>query len=257
MPRTPRQILFMASLFTAAFVGWCGLNVPEACAQQAQFTPSQRSEIVAIVRDALKQDPSILRDAVAALQADDSRNEAASHAGLIAQLAPQLLHQDGDPMLGSDNAKVTVVEFSDVRCPYCRRMIPTLAQLLKANQDVRIIYKDMPVLGPASVLGARAELAAQRQGGYDKLHLALMSGTNQITEDVIKAAAVNAGLNWTRLKADMDRPDIQARITANLALAHQLELQGTPAYVIGNVLLPGAVELADLQAAVDAARAAN
>jgi protein-disulfide isomerase len=136
-------------------------------------------------------------------------------------------------------------------------MIPVLTALLKANKDVRIIFKDLPVLGPSSVLGARAELAAQRQDGYEKMHLALMSGSNQITEEVIKAATIKAGLDWTRLRGDMDRPDIQARIEANLALAQQLKLQGTPAYVIGNILLPGAVELADLQGAVDAAKAAN
>jgi protein-disulfide isomerase len=254
-------MMLIVSLFAAAWLGLSGFGVSVAQAQAlppaAPFTPAQRDAIVAIMRDAMKQDPSILRDAVAALEADDRQADIASHAGMISQLAPQLLHQAGDPSLGSPNAKVTVVEFSDVRCPYCRRMIPVLTALLKANKDVRIIFKDLPVLGPSSVLGARAELAAQRQDGYEKMHLALMSGSNQITEEVIKAATIKAGLDWTRLRADMDRPDIQARIEANLALAQQLKLQGTPAYVIGNILLPGAVELADLQGAVDAAKAAN
>ncbi len=228
-----------------------------ARAQAAQFTPAQRDEIVSIIRDAMKRDPSILRDAVIALQADDSHTEAASQAGLISHLEPQLVHKDGDPVAGNPIGAVTVVEFSDVRCPFCRRMLPTLAQLLHNNKDVRIVYKDMPVLGPASLLGARAEMAAQRQGGYEKLHLALMTGTSAITEDVVKAAAQKAGLDWKQLQTDMQRPDVQERINANLALAKQLELQGTPAYVIGNALLPGAVELAELQAAVDAARKMN
>ncbi len=261
MPRTPRRLALTVALFAAvcaAIAGFGGvIAAAEPAATYTQFTSAQRDEIVAIIRAAMKQDPSILRDAVAALQADESRNEASNQASLIAKLAPELFRQDGDPMLGRPDAKVTVVEFSDVRCPYCRRMLPVLADLLRTNKDVRIVYKDMPVLGPGSVLGARAELAAQRQDGYEKLHQALMTGSNQITEDVIKAESIKAGLDWSRLRADMDRPDILARINANLALAHQLDLKGTPAYVVGDTLLPGAVELSELQNAVNAARAAN
>jgi protein-disulfide isomerase len=254
MIRQTLRFVAIAALLLAAPV-LCAAGVAQA--QTSQFTPAQRDAIIAIVREALKQDPTILRDAVTVLQQDDSRAEAASHAGLIAKLAPELLHQDGDPIAGNPRGAVTVVEFSDVRCPYCRRMIPTLAQLMRANKDVRIVYKDMPVLGPASLLGARAELAAQRQGGYEAMHQALMTGSPNITDDLIKAAAIKAGLDWARLQNDMQAPDIQARINANLALARQLELQGTPAYIIGDALLPGAVELADLQNAVQAARRAN
>jgi protein-disulfide isomerase len=248
------RLLLLSLALTGALLA---ASPPSAQAQTAEFSPAQRDEIVAIMRDALKRDPSILRDAVMALQQEDSRAEAAAHAGLLAQLAPELLHKAGDPVGGNPNGAVTVVEFSDVRCPYCRRMLPVLAHLLQANKDVRLVYKDLPVLGPGSMLGARAELAAQRQDGYEKLHMALMTGTSNITEDTVKAAAAKAGLDWARLQADMRAPDVQARIDANLALAHQLQLQGTPAYVVGNALLPGAVDPAELQEAVDAARHMN
>jgi len=228
-----------------------------ASAQHAQFNADQRDEIVAIIRDALKRDPSILRDAVMALQQEDSRAEAEAHADVVGKLAGELQHAPGDPVAGNPNGAITLVEFSDVRCPYCRRMLPTLAQLLAANKDVRLVYKDLPVLGPGSTLGARAELAADRQGGYARMHDLLMTGSSTITEDVIKADALKAGLNWQQLQADMQSADVSARINANLALAHQLALQGTPAYVVGNTLLPGAVDLAELQKAVDAARRTN
>ena len=107
------------------------------------------------------------------------------------------------------------------------------------------------------MLGARAELAALNQGAYEKMHLSLMTGTSQITEDVLKSAAQKLGLNWTKLVADMQSQDVQDRIEANLAVARHLELQGTPAYIVGDTLMPGAVELAELQKAVDAARKAN
>jgi protein-disulfide isomerase len=232
------------------------LFVP-ALAQAAGFTPQQRDEIVAIVRDALKQDPSILRDAVIALQSDDAQLQSKAQANSLAELAPQLAHEPGDPVAGNPNGRVTVVEFSDVRCPYCRRMLPTMATLLRNNPDVRLVFKDLPVLGPASVLGARALLAAQKQGGYLKMHDAVMAGPPDITEDSLHAMATKLGLNWDRMQADMKAPDVLARIDANLAMARKLDLQGTPAYVIGTALLPGAVDLAELQNAVVQTRKAQ
>jgi protein-disulfide isomerase len=243
-----------AAIFRAVLLATLSLASLAARAQSQSFTPQQRDEIVAIVRQALKQDPTILRDAVIALQAEDAREQNQAQAAMLREIAPELTHKPGDPVGGNPNGKVTLVEFSDVRCPYCRRMLSTLADLQKANPDLRIVYKDMPVLGPGSVIGAKAELAAMNQGAYEKLHLALMTGTSQIDEAVVKAAALKLGLNWARLSADMNSPAVQDRIDANLTLAHHLELQGTPAYIVGDTLMPGAVELADLQKAVDAAR---
>lgn len=225
-----------------------------AASGAAPFTPAQHDEIVAILRDALKRDPSILRDAVLALQADDGRRQSEAQAGAIAALGPALTQTPGDPVAGNPNGRVTVVEFYDVRCPYCRRMLPTLASLLKQNPDVRLVYKDMPVLGPGSVIGARALLAAQKQGGYVRLHDALMAGPTDVTDDSVHAMAARLGLDWPRMQADMKAPDVLARIDANLALARKLELQGTPAYVIGTTLLPGAVQLSELQDAVAAVK---
>ena len=160
-----------------------------------------------------------------------------------------------NPAIAADsNGRVTVVEFYDVRCPYCRRMVPTMASLLRANPDVRLVYKDLPVLGPASVLGARALLAAQKQGAYLPLHDAIMAGPPDVTEDSLRAMATRLGVNWERLQADMKSPDVLARIDANLAMARKLDLQGTPVYVVGTQLLPGAVDLAELQSAVTSAR---
>jgi protein-disulfide isomerase len=227
---------------------------PPLTAMAAGFTPQQRAEIVDILRDALKRDPSILRDAITALQADDQHQSEAAARSAILAAGPALTQTAGDPVAGNPNGRVTLVEFYDVRCPYCRRMLPTVAALLAQDHDVRLVYKDLPVLGPASVIGARALLAAQKQGGYQKLHDALMAGTPDITEDLVKADAEKLGLNWPRLKADMSAPDVLGRIHANLALAQQLQIQGTPAYIVGTQMMPGAVELADLQAAVAAAR---
>jgi len=221
------------------------------------FTPAQRAEIVAIVRHALVADPSILREAAAALQASEAARQAETARVAIAAAGPSLTAEPGDPVAGNPHGDVTVVEFYDLRCPYCRRMAPVMESLLRHDPKVRLVYKDIPILGPGSVLGARAVLAAQRQDGYARLQALLLRGNPQITQESLHAAAKEAGLDWDRLQRDMKDPAIATRINANLDLARKLGVDGTPAFVIGKDMLPGALELADLEAAVKAAREAT
>jgi protein-disulfide isomerase len=221
-------------------------------ARAGEFTPAQRAEIVQILRDALKQDPSILRDAVTAMQADEGDRQ---RAALIA--AKDLLIDPGDPVGGNPNGDVTIVEFFDTRCPYCRKLEPTMADLLARDHGVRLVYKDLPILGPASVLGAKALLAAQKQGGYEKLRDAIMTAPPQTTKAMIQDAALRLGLDWKRLEHDMDDPAIQSRINAHLQLARSIGIEGTPGLVIGSELIPGAVDLSELRKAVATARGAK
>ncbi len=221
----------------------------------ASFSPAQRKEIIGIIREALKADPTILRDAVTALRADDGRaQDEAARAAIIAA-GPHLTQNPADPIAGNPAGDVTLVEFYDVRCPYCRHMLPAIESLLSSDKGVRLIYKDIPILGPGSVLGSRALLAAQRQGGYAKMQSAVMTGPADVTEDSLKAAAGASGLDWGRLRHDMDDPAIQAQIDSNLALAKAISVEGTPAFVLGERLIPGSMDLAGLQAVVKAARA--
>lgn len=242
---------FLPGFFALAF----GLFAGAAAAQPAGgFTAQQRQEIISIIREALKTDPSLLRDAITALQEDEEQRKQVAARGMIGELGPVLTRTPGDPELGNPKGDVTVVEFFDARCPYCRRMVPVIADLIKRDPNVRVVFKDFPILGPASTVAARALLAAHKQGGYHKLYNVLMTGSPNVDNDALRAAAGRAGLDWERLQRDMGDPDIQARIQANLTLGRQLDLQGTPAYVIGNQILPGAVDLATLQGAIAAAR---
>jgi len=231
------------------------LSTTPSAAADAGFTPAQRAEIVSIVRDAMKADPSILRDAVVSLQADEAHVQEAAARIAVARATPVLTATAADPVEGAANGDVTMVQFYDVRCPYCRRMLPTVAALLAADPLLRLVDKDIPILGPPSVLGARALLAAQRQAGYVRLRDRLMSGTPDITIDVVHAAANDGGLDWARLQRDMNDPAIAERLEANVTLAHNLGIDGTPAFEIGGHVIAGAVSLSELQAAVAAARA--
>lgn len=225
-----------------------------AQAPRSSFTPAQRAEIVEILREALRTDPSILRDAVMVLQSADSERETAAAREAIVSLGKVLTHTPGDPVAGNPDGDVTLVEFYDVRCPYCRRMLPAMAELLAKDRKLRVVYKDIPILGPASVIGARAALAAGRQGAYLKMRDAMMTGPADITQDVVKAASAKLGLDWERMQRDMADPAIQARLDENIKVAHQLGIQGTPAYIVGDQMLPGAVSVAELQTAIGGTR---
>ncbi len=218
------------------------------------LTPAQRAEVAGIVRDTLRSDPALLRDALLALQAEDAGREERAVQDKIAALAGRLV-DSADPVAGNPLANVTIVEFYDTRCPYCRRMAPTHAELLRTDPNVRIVFKDLPILGPPSQLEARALLAAQRQGGYFKLQQAVLRDPALPTRDTLRAEADRLGLDGNRLLRDMDDPAIKARLDANVALAQQLGLQGTPALIVGKTLIAGMVEIGDLQRAVAAARA--
>lgn len=217
----------------------------------AQFTPEQRAEIIQIVRDALKSDPTILRDAVNAYQADQAQVQAESARAMIAS-HHDAIYDTSDPAVGSDRPKVTIVEFFDPRCPYCRGLEASMADWLRQDFSVRLIYKDLPILGPPSVLGSRALLAAQRQGGYAKLRDAIMAGPPDLTEAMLRSYAQELGLDWAKMQQDMRDPAIQQRIDHNVELAKLLGIEGTPGFVVGDRLVVGSdvSEVKDAAAAV-------
>jgi protein-disulfide isomerase len=228
------------------------LATSQACAEA--FTGAQRAEIVAIVRDAMKRDPSILRDAVVALQAEDGEREKTASRAAIVAARDGLITAD-DPVAGNPHGSVTIVEFFDVRCPYCRKLEPEMSAFLAADPEVRLVYKDLPILGPASVLGTKALLAARKQDAYLKLRDAVMRMPPEITRAAIETEAKKLGLDSSRLMHDMDDPSVQKQIDANLRLAQRLNIQGTPAMIVGDDMLAGAADAAELKQAVAQARA--
>jgi protein-disulfide isomerase len=231
-----------------------GLAALPATVLAQALTPQQRQEVVEVMRDALKRDPTILREAIAAMQDAQQQDRATAQRGAIASHAEALLRNPDDPVKGNPQGDVTLVEFFDVRCGYCKLLHPTMEQLVKSDPKLRVVLKDLPILGPSSVVASRALLAAQRQGKYLPFQDALMRLRGEPTEAVLKAEAERAGLDWARIKRDMEDPAVQRRLEGNLALAQALSIEGTPALVIGDKLVPGAVDLATLQQAVAEAR---
>lgn len=200
-----------------------------------------------ILGEVLRENPRILRDAFEALREAELRDRDGAARAAILRHAGALFGDAADPLRGRAEAPIAIVEFFDVRCPYCKQLHLAMAELVRRNPDVRVVLKDLPVLGPNSLLAARALLAAQRQGKYEALHAALMRLREDPAEAVLRREAERAGLDWARLRREMDDPAIARRLEANRTLAEQLRIEGTPALVVGESLVAGAVDLAALE----------
>jgi len=223
-------------------------------AKAAEFTPEQRQAIEAIIRDYLQKNPEALLDA---LQAAEDKMKGEAHDKASAALAARRheVFDDPDaPVAGNPRGDASLVEFFDYRCPYCKQVEPSLEALLAADRQLRFVYKEFPVLGPESVTAARAALAARKQDKYDAMHRSLMALKGQIDDAAIFRAAGSVGVDVERLKRDMAAPEIDRMLKANASLASALDIRGTPGFVIGNEIVPGAISLDDLKHLIDAAR---
>ena len=239
----------------ALFLCLLVLALTSLCAASAaDFTPDQRKAIEAIVRDYLTKNPEVMIDALEAAKEKLSK-EAQDKAGaaLIAR-KHDILEDPASPVGGNSNGDVSLVEFFDYRCPYCKQVEPSLEALLGEDRQLRFVYKEMPVLGPASMIAARVALAARNQGKYDAFHRAMMGTKGQIDEASIFKVAGSVGLDTERVKRDMAAPEIDQAIKANLDLAEALDIRGTPGFVIGQEIVPGAVDLGTLKQLIAEAR---
>jgi len=167
----------------------------------------------------------------------------------------QLTQDPGNPVGGNPQGRVTIVEFFDYQCGYCKREAVELTKLLQTDSDIRLVYKDLPILGPPSVFAARAALAAQKQGKHEALHAALMATSEGLTEQSVLQVATQAGLDIAQLEKDMGDPSVAATLDRNFRLQRALNIQGTPALIVGTELIPGAAGLETLKALVARARA--
>ncbi len=150
-----------------------------------------------------------------------------------AQSMDELFRQSNSPIGGNPKGKITVVDFFDYQCEHCIKMTPVISAVIKSDPNVRVVFKDFPILGPVSQFAARAALAANMQGKYYQFHHALMSVDQPLTEDVVLEVAKSAGLNVDKLKKDMDSPAITRQLNENMALAKNLKVYATPTFFIG------------------------
>ena len=170
-------------------------------------------------------------------------------------LADDIFYSPGDPVIGNPNGDVTVVEFLDYRCGYCKKFFTTLSALIAEDEQLRVVFKELPILGPPSERVARIALAASRQDLYLEFHSAMMNMRGSFDEDRIFAIAEEIGLDMDRLRSDMASTETEAVLENASDLARQLSVTGTPAIIVGSNIVRGAIDKGRLKAMVAAARA--
>lgn len=206
------------------------------------------------IRSYILENPEVIIEAVQRLQARQRAAEESQAETVIQARANELFGDPDSPTGGNTKGDVTLVEFFDYNCPYCRRVAPVMAEAEAADPNLRIVYKEFPILGPDSLYAAKAALAAHRQGRYEVFHKALMLADGAANEDRVLTVAADVGLDVERLKTDMEDPEIQDAIDRNAALAQALRITGTPGFVVGEQILRGATDVETLQALISEAR---
>jgi len=211
-------------------------------------------DIKRLALEAILENPQIVLDAVAILREREAEATAKAQAETLSGQRNLLENDPNAPEIGNPDGDVTVVEFFDYNCPFCKRAAAEVARLLDKDKNVRVVYREWPILSEGSVVAARASLAARNQGKYQEFHEALMGLKGRADEASVMRTAKDVGLDLDQLRADMEAPEIDEHLQTTAALAQQLGFNGTPSFVIGNGLAPGFVELSELEAMVEQAR---
>lgn len=210
------------------------------------------------VREYLLENPEVIYEAIQILEQRRRVAEAAAEIDLVRANADALRNDGYSHVAGNPQGAITIVEFFDYRCGYCKRAHPDIKTLVRTNPDIRLVRKEFPILGPESVAAARAAMAALRQGGkvYEDFSDRMMSFGGALTDQVIDRLAERSGVDVARMREDMQRPEIEAALAKTKQLAQALRIGGTPTFVIGDKIVRGFVPLDEMTRVVQLARKA-
>lgn len=222
----------------------------------AAFTDGEKAAIEEVVRNLLvNKEPDIVMKAAQEIQRRQEAEATANTQKALSGSHDKLYNNAKDPVGGNPKGDIAVVEFFDYQCGYCKMAHEAVSKLIAEDKNVKIIYKEYPILGPGSQQAAKAALASVKQGKYQKFHDALMTVKDRLSDDVIFKAAQDAGLNVEKLKKDMADPALEAQVKETIALGQEVGARGTPTFVIADKLYPGAMPYDQLKKIVDEARA--
>jgi protein-disulfide isomerase len=202
------------------------------------FSSAQKTELESIIKDYILKNPQVLIDSVNNMRnAEQAANDEKAAQGLKENA--DFFFKGDLPKAGSETADVTVIEFFDYNCGYCKQGFESVRQGLESDKKLRFVFVDFPILSESSHLASRYALAAQKQGKYFELHRALMQFKGPKTDETILKLAGDAGLDTAKLKADSNDPAIAAQLKKNTDMAEKLAISGTPAFIIGDEIIRG------------------
>ena len=198
------------------------------------------ADIKRLALEAILEKPEILIEALSILQERENAALVEAQSTALTELRDDF--EQNAPIFGNLDGSVTLVEFFDYNCGYCRRAAPEVKAVLETSKDVRIVYREFPILGPGSEIAARASLAARNQGKYQQFHEAMMALNGQAFEASVMEVAGDVGLDLEVLKTDMQSDLVNDHSAASLRLAEALRITGTPTFVLGDEIIPGVIE---------------
>lgn len=218
------------------------------------FSPDQQRAIGAIVREYLLANPDLIREVFNALERREGEAQAAAQAAIIRQNADELFRTGPHAVLGNPNGNVTIVEFFDYNCGFCKRAAGDMRELLRTDPNVRLVLKEFPVLGPGSAEAAQISAQLHANPRFGDFHARLLAVEGQANRQVALGVAREIGIDIRPLEAAMRTPATMSRIESTYRLANTLSIGGTPTYIIGEEVVVGAVGLPELRRRVAAMR---
>ena len=241
----------MKWFLTAVFVAGLAFAAP---VHAGEFTPAQKDEIGAVVKDYLVSHPEVLRDALDALDKQNKRVEAEAREKAVADQSSALFSSAHQANVGNPKGGATLVEFFDYNCHYCKGALPDIARLMQDDPNLKVVLKDFPVLGPGSVEAARVASAVRNQLPGEKFwpfHQRLLGMHGPVGKAEALAVAKDLGVDMARLDRDMDSPDVKTGIEEVMRMADALQINGTPSFVVGQEVVIGAVGYDELKEKID------
>lgn len=211
------------------------------------------SEIKRLALEAILENPKVIEEAFFKLQEIRDQEKLEQVSNTIIERREWLEKDPNAPVLGNLEGDVTLVEFFDYNCSFCKRAMSVVQKLLENDKNVRLVYREFPILGEGSVFASRAALAARKQGKYEEMHWALMSLPRVDETSTLKVAG-DIGLDIEQLKRDMNDPEVEQHIALTMELAGELGINGTPSFIAGNTLAPGLLQFEQLKQMLETAR---
>jgi protein-disulfide isomerase len=230
------------------------MQAPAADSTSHEFSVAQTRAIEDIVKNYLIQHPEVLQEAMEALDKRQKEADAEKARAIIKDNKTTIFNSSHQVVLGNPQGRVTMVEFFDYNCAYCKRALPDMLDLLKTDSDLKFVLKEFPVLGPGSVEAAHVAIAARMQDASGKkyldFHQKLLGARGPADKARALAVAKDVGFDMTRLEKDMSSEEVKATIQETMKLADAMGVNGTPSYIVGDEVVVGAVGIDELRAKI-------
>jgi protein-disulfide isomerase len=248
----------MYAAMTAILVAFSPMAVlAQDAAAAPAFNETQMKALDTVIHDYIMANPRVIMDAVEQYRQNQDEMDAKAFSVKIEEKHEAIYNDPSSPVAGDKNGDVTLVEFFDYNCGYCKQAFKDVQKLIDEDKKLRVVFKEIPILSESSHTAARYAQAADKQGKYWEFHQALMNSSGQINEAKLESVAKDVGLDVEKLKKDADSAGVRTAIEKNLELARSIGISGTPGFVIGDQALRGHYGLEALRKSIAELRAAK